>query len=191
MSGDEPDHRDETWCLYDGEIIDDELLDLWSEFGKGVCILVILDSCHSGTAVKGRHYPHSGPVIPSGPSVRPKGKAYKKRMPRNFVMQNHKEKHSFYEKLVASLPRERHPIQASVRLISGCQDHQTSLAFEFSRKSLFTSELLHVWDQGLFEGNYANFYYAILNRIFELQSPNHYLIGVQDRAYDAQKPFTV
>ena len=42
MSGDEPDHRDETWCLYDGEIIDDELLDLWSGFGKGVRILVIL-----------------------------------------------------------------------------------------------------------------------------------------------------
>ena len=52
VSGDEDDKKDETWCLYDGQLIDDELyLDL-AAFQKGVRILVLSDSCHSGTVAR-------------------------------------------------------------------------------------------------------------------------------------------
>jgi hypothetical protein len=46
---DEADHRDETWCLYDGEIVDDKLFKLWAKFKRGVRIFVLSDSCRSGT----------------------------------------------------------------------------------------------------------------------------------------------
>ncbi len=39
---------DQTWCLYDRQVIDDELAELWSLFNKGVRILFISDSCYSG-----------------------------------------------------------------------------------------------------------------------------------------------
>ncbi len=48
-SGTESDCRDETWCLYDDQFLDDELLELWTRFDEGVRIVVISDSCHSGT----------------------------------------------------------------------------------------------------------------------------------------------
>ena len=32
LNGDEPDQQDETWCLYDGMLIDDELKALWTRF---------------------------------------------------------------------------------------------------------------------------------------------------------------
>jgi len=48
----ETDRLDETWVLYDKEIIDDELYELWSKFATGVRIVVISDSCHSGTVTK-------------------------------------------------------------------------------------------------------------------------------------------
>jgi len=48
-SGDEPERMDETWVLYDRELIDDELYALWTQFLPGVRIVVISDSCHSGT----------------------------------------------------------------------------------------------------------------------------------------------
>ena len=52
QNGDEEDGMDETWCLYDGELLDDELNQAWSKFQDGVRILAFSDSCHSGTVLK-------------------------------------------------------------------------------------------------------------------------------------------
>src|SRR6476619_2567188 len=49
VNGDEGDGLDETWCLYDRMMIDDELKAMWTRFRKGVRIVMISDSCHSGT----------------------------------------------------------------------------------------------------------------------------------------------
>ena len=57
VTGDEDDHQDETWCLYDGELIDDELYVELSRFATGVRVLVLSDSCHSGTATRARPEP--------------------------------------------------------------------------------------------------------------------------------------
>lgn len=55
-NGDEPDGTDECLCPYDimskGPITDDELFDLFSDCEKGVKIVMISDSCHSGTVAK-------------------------------------------------------------------------------------------------------------------------------------------
>lgn len=51
-SGDEEDGHDETWCLYDGQLRDDLLHRAWRQFRRGVRILVISDSCHSGTVAR-------------------------------------------------------------------------------------------------------------------------------------------
>lgn len=54
--GDEPDGTDECICPYDigtkGPITDDELFDLYSVRAHGVRLLVISDSCHSGTVAR-------------------------------------------------------------------------------------------------------------------------------------------
>lgn len=70
--GDEPDGTDECLCPYDistkGPITDDELFTLYSDRKPGVKLIIISDSCHSGTVarfapittpptVKGKHAP--------------------------------------------------------------------------------------------------------------------------------------
>lgn len=54
--GDEPDGTDECICPYDisskGPITDDQLFDLYSSRKQGVKLLVISDSCHSGTVAR-------------------------------------------------------------------------------------------------------------------------------------------
>jgi hypothetical protein len=49
FNSDEDDGADETLCLFDGMLIDDELYELWSGFADDVRIVMISDSCHSGT----------------------------------------------------------------------------------------------------------------------------------------------
>lgn len=55
-SGDEPDGTDECLCPHDvrtrGPITDDELFDLYSARRPGVKLVMISDSCHSGTVAR-------------------------------------------------------------------------------------------------------------------------------------------
>jgi hypothetical protein len=48
----EADSQDETWVLYDRQLIDDELWNAWRRFAAGVNVIVISDSCHSGTIAR-------------------------------------------------------------------------------------------------------------------------------------------
>lgn len=49
QNDDEPDGYDEAWCLFDGPLVDDELHFLWGCFQPGVRIVLLSDSCRSGS----------------------------------------------------------------------------------------------------------------------------------------------
>lgn len=57
-SGDEPDGRDEGLCPHDinrvGPLLDDDIRRLFAARGAGVRIVLISDSCHSGSVTRGR-----------------------------------------------------------------------------------------------------------------------------------------
>ena len=57
-SGDEPDGRDEGLCPHDiktvGPLLDDEIRILFAARGAGVRLVLISDSCHSGSVTRGR-----------------------------------------------------------------------------------------------------------------------------------------
>ena len=88
VSGEEDDDKkDETWCLYDGQLIDDELYFELSRFAAGVRVLVLSDSCHSGTVTR-------APLVPvTIPGQRPK------LMPASVAMRTYREHQAFYDKL--------------------------------------------------------------------------------------------
>lgn len=52
--GDEEDGQDETICLWDGQLADDVLRDLWDEVPAGVRVFMVTDTCNSGTNFKQR-----------------------------------------------------------------------------------------------------------------------------------------
>jgi hypothetical protein len=56
VDGDEPDGRDEALCPYDirtaGPLLDDELFDIFSDRERGVRVVFISDSCHSGSVAR-------------------------------------------------------------------------------------------------------------------------------------------
>jgi hypothetical protein len=50
---DEMDGWDETLCLFDGQLRDDALNEIWVSFPKKSAIFIFSDSCHSGTNYRG------------------------------------------------------------------------------------------------------------------------------------------
>src|SRR5439155_2477505 len=80
-------------------------------------------------------------------------------------------------------------VNASVLLVSGCQDNQTSA--DGDKNGLFTQNLLEVWDSGSFTGSHKQFHSAILNKMPPTQTPNYYTVGADNTDFEAQRPFTI
>ncbi len=192
-NNDERDNEDETWCLFDGELIDDELYARWGDFKKGVRILVFSDSCHSGTVTREfLRSMRSAGLSSAGIDIasRGQGGAVYRVMPDEAARRTYRTNRSFYNNIQSELQADAiEKVQASVLLISGCQDNQLSLDGTFN--GLFTGTLLNVWRDGLYRGNYRQFQNEILSRMPSTQSPNYFVVGSPDPEFEKQRPFTI
>jgi hypothetical protein len=77
LNGDELDGQDETLVAYDREIVDDELDQIWLKMKPGVRIVMLSDSCNSGTNYRRRGtFGRPSPFIPiTKPAIRQNMKA--------------------------------------------------------------------------------------------------------------------
>jgi hypothetical protein len=187
---DEPDALDETWCLHDGEVVDDELYQALGSLRKGVRALVLSDSCHSGTVVRTytalRAAPGARAALGEEETAATDAARYRV-MPGPIALRTYQQNRAFYDgiqKAVRPRATRGQGVQASVRLISGCQDNQLSLDGAFN--GLFTATLLRVWKGGAFAGCYGDFHREIVRRMPPTQTPNHSLVGQPDPAFDGQ-----
>ena len=213
--GFEEDGLNETWVLYDRELIDNELYLLWKRFKAGVRIFVTSDSCHSGTVVKMllRNQQLNGSaqqkgfdltninqiikqnmkdyqrtfrsVTPASPKV-PKLRFIPPDVSLNAYMKR-REEYRMITQLAG--PKEAGDIAASLIFISGCQDNQ--LSYDGDDNGLFTSKVLAVWNNKNFQGNYQRFYQDILAQMPAYQTPNYMKLGVINPDYENQLPFTI
>lgn len=177
-NNDEADGKDETWCLYDRMILDDELAECWAKFKDGVKILMVSDSCHSGSV--SRMMNANGEMVEE-PAEGTRGlKEGEKIYERNKVVYN------------ATVTKDKNiakdtGIKATVLLLSGCQDNQTSR--DGIKNGLFTEKLLEVYDDGNFKGNYADLLVKILKKMPSNQTPNYSIIGKRNAVFEAAAPF--
>lgn len=177
LNGDDEDGKDETWCCYDRELVDDEIYELLGRFAEGVRVLVLSDSCHSGSvtraarprAIGGRRIRGMSPVLARRVEEKNAG-LYR------GIQKAHKS-------------AENTPIGASVLLISGCMDTQESL--DGDRNGFFTENLKNVWNGGRFKGSHKRFRDVIASKMTKTQVPNYYRVGTIDAAFEAQRPFTI
>ena len=176
-NGHEPDAQDETWCLWDRMLVDDELYGLLSEFRAGVRVLVLSDSCHSGTVTRGlqaARRSRAGRFRMIPPEIN--ARSYQSRREAYDIVQN------------STRPRAAASVRASVILISGCQDNQYSE--DGDQNGLFTGTLLAVWARGGFEGTHRAFRNQIAARMPPWQTPNYYVVGRKLASFERQTPFT-
>jgi hypothetical protein len=202
VSGEEEDKLDETWCLYDGELIDDEVYLELSRFAAGVRVLVLSDSCHSGTVVRARPDRSNG--------------ARSKMMPPAVAARTYEKHKKFYDQLQKGIKKAAgngkvtdpdaalanihagntsdrlirigKKSKAAVILVSGCQDSQTSM--DGDKNGAFTEQLLSVWDGGAYRGTYTKFHAAIVKAMPKSQRPNLFTLGAAAK-FKQQQPFSV
>ena len=188
-NGDEPDARDETWVLYDRQLVDDELYALWAGFEPGVRVLVLSDSCHSGTATRAMYEETLIPMtvargFTEESSVRTKD------LPIPVQEETYRQHRDQYDEIQRANPRaEEVDIAAGVILISGCQDNQLSL--DGVQNGLFTSKLLEVWSNGEYKGGHRRFRKQIANLMPPTQTPNFYPAGEVRRRFVRERPLTI
>jgi len=189
-NGDEDDRMDETWVLYDRQVVDDELYALWAKFRPGVRLAIFSDSCHSGTvareAVQAVGEDRVARSANGGSSDQPRVKG----MPDDVIQSVYQHNKETYDEIQKSVPPfDAEDVSASVILTSGCQDNQTSL--DGQKNGLFTQSLLQVWDDGHFSGGYRVFRKRVAQKMPPWQSPNLFIVGKRDRTFASQHPFTV
>lgn len=176
LNGDESDGLDETICAYDGEITDDELNAAYAKFAAGVRVLVICDSCHSGTVTR---------VAGDKSPAREFGV---KAMPAEVGFETFEANRAMYEPILAAKATKAREVKANVLLLGGCQDNQLSMDGAFN--GAFTSALLATWNGGAWKGCYKQFHTAIGRRMSPSQSPSFFWTN-RDAKFEASKPFTV
>jgi hypothetical protein len=176
--------HDEAWCLYDGFLLDDELHYFWMLFEEGVRIFMISDSCHSGTMNKD--------VFNEGLPIE---KSFSKEEAKNLYL----KRKAYYDEIKkrASRAKEKE-IKATVLLIAGCEDRESSHIFPPDENSVLTVGLNDVWSDGEFEGTTIEFFNQVkeivVTKAFKkrkFQTPKLYIIGRENEDFNQQKPFVI
>ncbi len=188
-NGDEQDHRDETWVLYDRQVLDDELFARWTKFAAGVRIVVVSDSCHSGSVVRAQLDAMAGAGGPSADALTEvfSGGRF---MPKSVNDRDNAGRRSVYDEVRASTPGEDSAeLAARVLLLSGCQDNQTSS--DGDHNGLFTGTLRTVWKDGEYRGGYRTLLSRIKKQMPPWQTPNYLALNDPAGTFRAERPFTV
>ncbi len=171
------DQQDETWVLYDRQLVDDELFALYAKFKAGVRIMVLSDSCHSGTVTR---------AMPNESF----GVTRNRLMPPAIGKETFKANKALYNEIQKANPAaETIKVKATVLLISGCTDNQ--LSADGDRNGLFTEKLKKVWNGGRFNGSTKKLRDLVAAQMPAIQSPQYSRVGAANAAFEAQKPFTV
>ena len=178
-SGDEVSGQDSTWCVYDRMIIDDELGVLWPLFKKGVFIVIVSDSCHSGTVWR--------PII-FGPVTRA---ASPRLLGKKYVKQVYQANKTLYDRIRsrAIAPQD---ISAGLILLAACKDDQ--VAADGDGDGLFTEQLLKVWNDGRFQGAYPSFM-AEISLLVSASTGNNqrpqYSTDGAGASFESRRPFEI
>lgn len=186
IDDEEEDGKDDTWCLYDGQLLDDEINVLLAEFRPGVRVLVLSDSCHSGTMLRD--------IDPSlmGREMLEDDFTITRLMPRQVAVGTDRKNRSRYTEIQNALPKPRPEIRASVKLLSGCREHEQSFGSKVTGR--FTAAVKKVFDNGAFVGNYKQFHAGLKDAValaMNPQTPDYMVVGAPDPDFDNEIPFTI
>ncbi len=174
--GDEGDGKDETWCLFDGHFLDDELHALWMSFRPGVRVSIYSDSCHSASMHKMVEN-HRGAVRENWEP---------RCMPKVALAADIAANGAHYRALFADVVR---PTATGVTgvMIGAAKDDE--LAWGDESQGLFTRAVMDVWAGGSFNGGHYDFTRAL--RFKTPSTPQCQPFGASNAGFYEGRPFQI
>lgn len=182
---------DEALLLHDFMIADDELYAHWGEFRAGVRVLLVSDTCHSGSMVRADPFGLGGdPARADGRRLR---FAPRRVTSRTFLRNRpaYLESARRYAHIREDIVGRPLPgsLDAAVLGLAACRDEQ--YAVDGDRHGAFTEALLAVWAEGRFDGDYRALIERVGARLDDpAQTPCLKRIGAEDAGFVAGRPFT-
>jgi hypothetical protein len=170
--------EDQTWCLYDRQLPDDELRTYWKKFREGVKILVITDSCFSGSIVKGR-------TVNMGRSIGTQEFYTKKVLESSTIDKIYQNNKAQYDAILKQEYVKESDIKAGILLISSSKDSE--LSYDTRYNGVFTKAF-----RKAFENNHHESYQTLFSDI-KTAGQTTILLNGGNTAYHfyKQKPFNL
>ncbi len=191
-------------------MIYDQIFDLLTKFKPGVRVLVLSDSCHSGTVINNQLVLQAYNAASAFALAREGGATgvsagliaplraladvpVTRAMPDEIAQRTYLTNKAFYDPILSdpTLANAADRVRAACLLISGCQDNQLSSDGTFN--GAFTGMLKRVWANGKFGGSVTRLVAAIKGRMPPDQTPNLFPVDPQQEtsAFAAQPAFTI
>jgi hypothetical protein len=180
---DEHDFQDETWCLYDRQLLDDELFAKFSRFRSGVNIVLISDSCHSGSVSKGdevMEWSEDNDATITLPGTR-------RYAPRQQLFGAYQANRYLYEPLMKMPMVRKEEIAAGVLQLGACQDNE--FAMEDGEHGLFTKTVMRILQGSGTVSSYQELLLRAKRALTGIQKPNLIAYGNDHTQLLQLRPF--
>ncbi|HEX6429262.1 MAG TPA: S8 family serine peptidase [Niastella sp.] len=181
---------DQTWCLYDEQLLDDEIYECFQAFAEGTRIVVVADSCHSGTVVRAAENDLSK-MLEEGMSAAKASRGMASRqLPedvQNTIMSRHYEKK--YEPKIKKYKGtgKRQGIKAAVKLLAACQDNQVT--YDGDEYGIFTNALANQLNGS--NAPIAEVLISGIKNYYVYPKPNFFEYGAIIPGFDKSMPFEI
>jgi len=178
--GDERDRWDETWCLHDADLIDDELVEIWRLAAPGTRVLVVTESCFGGGMSRYGADVLAWYLDPSPALDRP---VYRSPAP---VLRGVKQFAQPAVSCISRTPSHDDGIRASVLMMAGAAERQKA------QEGLYIRHLLELWRGGRFRESFCALHRHLRERVQHdnpEQEPQISMLGTPDPDFPLEMAF--
>ncbi|MRG48371.1 S8 family serine peptidase [Chitinophaga sp. SYP-B3965] len=186
--------NDQTWCLYNRELLDDELFEAFGKFKEGTRILIVSDSCHSGTMAR---------ALPDGTDLSTlladgldRAGASRGLRSRKLPLDVEQQVAQRFGKTVYQPLQKKYKnkaqvegVKASVKLLAACQDDQTT--FDGEANGVFTESFIDIFKQPKFKNATAETMIDEIRERYYFPRPNFFQYGGIIPSFDKSFPFLI
>ncbi|MFN2437705.1 MAG: caspase family protein, partial [Chitinophagaceae bacterium] len=191
-AGLDKENYDQTWCLYDRQLLDDELYECFEAFKEGTRIVIVSDSCHSGTIAKADEINLSDLLVQGMTrSAKARGFASRKLPKKTKDTVLYKFGSTVYKPLLSKYKNKRKAegVKASVKLLAACQDDEETLDGE--NNGIFTEAFIEILKDPDFKNADAETLIDEVKERYFFPQPNFFQYGSIIPSFDDNLPFKI